>query len=187
MFPAATLFLEVCVQRDLWPAGGWPLADVATGRNVARLLAIAASTDVRRGGVLCRHGADGGTPTPPGLPIHCTTPESRLEPAGCVARGPSSIYVGSGCGESPDDATCGDAFQRLTAGVRDAVVFGAGLEYGVAHAVDALLRRRIRTHLVLDAVAATDEVAAQLVVAGWKRRGVDVVTVDVVERLLALR
>ncbi len=65
-------------------------------------------------------------------------------------------------------------------------MFGAGVEYGLAQTVDALLRRRIRTHVVLDAIAAVDEADAQGVIAVWKRRGVDAVTVDVVARLLAL-
>ncbi len=73
----------------------------------------------------------------------------------------------------------------MIAGVRDAVVFGAGVEYGLDLAIAALLRRRVRTHVVLDAVGAADESAAQLVVARWKRAGADGLTVAVVERLLA--
>jgi hypothetical protein len=38
---------------------------------------------------------------------------------------------------------------------------------------------------VLDAMGAADEILAQTIVAGWKRRGVDGVTVDVVARLLS--
>lgn len=186
MFPAATLFLDVCVQRDLWLAGRWPLVDLRAGQNVARLLAIAASTEVRRGGVLCRHDAQGGAPAAPGVPTHGTTPESWLEPVGFQLRDSASIFVESGCGQPLDDPSHCAAFQRLTAGVRDAVVFGAGLEYGVAFAVEALLRRRIRTHLVIDAAVPADEVVAQLLIARWKRRGVDVVTVDVAERLLSV-
>jgi hypothetical protein len=48
----------------------------------------------------------------------------------------------------------------------------------------ALLARRIRTHVALDASGAADEIAAQLVIADWKRRGVDVTTVAMVERML---
>jgi hypothetical protein len=67
------------------------------------------------------------------------------------------------------------------------VVFGAGVEYGLDHAVDALLRHRIRTHVVIDAMGTLDEVAAQTIVASWKRRGVDGLTVDVLARLLGAR
>ena len=74
---------------------------------------------------------------------------------------------------------------HLTAGIRDAVVFGAGLEHGIDRAVDALLRRRIRTHVVLDAAASADPDQAQRIIAGWKRRGVDGATAATVLRLLA--
>ena len=100
-------------------------------------------------------------------------------------RGDGAIYAESGCGESPDHPAHSERFRRLVGGVRDAVVLGAGLEYGVAQVIDALLRRRIRTHLVIDAVGAASESEAQLLIAGWKRRGVDIVTVDVVARLLS--
>ena len=76
------------------------------------------------------------------------------------------------------------AFEHLTAGVRNAVVFGAGAEFAVDRAVAALLERRVRTHAVLDAIGTADEVRAQSVVARWKRRGVDGVTVGTLARLL---
>jgi hypothetical protein len=72
----------------------------------------------------------------------------------------------------------------MTAGVRDAVVFGAGLELGVARVVEALLARRIRTHLALDASGAVDDAEAQTLLGGWKRRTLDVVTTATVARLL---
>ncbi len=97
-----------------------------------------------------------------------------------------AIYVASGCGADPDHAPArAEALGFLTSGVRDAVVFGAGVEAGLAHAVDLLLRRRIRTHVALDAVGAIDPIAAQQTIGGWKRRGVDGATVDTIERLLS--
>ena len=108
--------------------------------------------------------------------------EDRVEPA---LDHDVAIYVDSGCAASPvGTAAHARAFARLTAGARDAVVFGAGLEHGVARLVEALLARRIRTHVALDATGAGDEVVAQLVVAEWKRRGVDVTTVAMIERML---
>src|SRR6185369_15393023 len=91
----------------------------------------------------------------------------------------------SGCTSAiDDDGAWRAAFDHLTAGIRDAVVFGAGIEYALAHTVDALLRRRIRTHVALDAAAAADDAEAQRVVATWKRRGVDGATVATIARLL---
>jgi hypothetical protein len=41
--------------------------------------------------------------------------------------------------------------------------------------------------VALDAVGTADEVLAQACVAGWKRRAVDGVTVEIVERMLRRR
>lgn len=180
MFPRATLFLDVCVQRELWPGGPWPLVTSDVGRNVVRLCALAGALPVRRGSILCRHDDDGAVAAP-GSPAHACGSGALARPEGCVLVGEA---VESGCGVAPDDAALGPAFGRLTAGIRDAVVFGAGIEYGLALAMAALLRGRVRTHLVLDAAGAADEIAAQLVIADFKRRGVDVMTVDMVARLL---
>ncbi len=96
-----------------------------------------------------------------------------------------ALYVDSGCGCAPDgDVEHARAFNHLTAGVRDAVVFGAGVEGGLDQAVRALLRRRIRVHVALDAAGAADERAAQLIVADWKRLGVDGTTVGMIARML---
>lgn len=96
-----------------------------------------------------------------------------------------AIFLGSGC-VLPITQTSSFApvFAHLIAGVRDAVVFGAGVEFGIAHVVEALLEARVRTHLVLDATGAADAAAAQVLIGGWKRRGVDVLTMATVERLL---
>lgn len=185
MFPAATLVLDVCVQRDFWVEGAWPLMIDEAAQNVARLLTLAAAFPVRRGGVVCRHDVPGDLTAAVGTPSHCGTEGTGEPPAGLPVRGGDTIYVASGCGESPDHAAHAEGFRRLAGGVRDAVVLGAGLEYGIARVVDALLRRRIRTHLVIDAVGAASDSEAQVLIAGWKRRGVDVVTVDVVARLLS--
>ena len=187
MYPAATVFLDVCVQRDFWPGGAWPLMTDAGVENVARLFALAADFGVRQGGVVCRHGdAEGARPVD-GLPSHCVSPAAAVHPVDCQPRlAAPTDYVASGCRVAPDSDGFRPAFGRIVAGVRDAVVFGAGVEHGVARVVDALLRRRIWTHVVVDAIAAVDETDAQTVTAAWKRRGVDVVTVDVVARSLTL-
>ncbi len=197
MLAGSTLFLSVCTQRDYWPGGAWPLVDDEEARAIAELFALAARLHVREGAIVCRHD------TPPaGIPPHCRAgdPGSALAPA-CVpaqsivtvARGASApldrtraYHLASGCA-SPidDDPALRTAFEHLTAGIRDAVVFGAGVEYGIAYAVDALLRRRVRTHVALDAAAAADDVDAQGVIATWKRRGVDGATVATIARLLA--
>jgi hypothetical protein len=99
-----------------------------------------------------------------------------------------AVYVDSGCGHLPDGTPrCASAFEHFTAGIRDVVVFGAGVEHGLERVVDTLLRRRIRIHVALDAVGAADEVLAQGVVARWKRRSVDGATVDTIHRLLIRR
>lgn len=202
MHPAATLFFDVCVQRDLWPGGTWPLIDDEHAENVAKLFALAVEVGARQGGVLCAHGEERATP--PDRPLHCRQNVEDDRPARCrpalpIQIGPKgefaggidrhhATYVDSGCHLSPDDGPeRRRAFLHLTAGVRDAVVFGAGIEYGVDRVVDALLRHRIRTHVVLDALGTEDEIAAQTIVARWKRRGVDGLTVDVVARLLGMR
>ncbi len=198
MHAAATLFLDVCVQPDLWPGGRWPLLNADQARNVVRLFALASANAVRQGGIVCRH--TGGS-----AEAHCRTPgAATARPVGCVPALPMRVatsddvdaaldratatYVDSGCLDAPDATPSGaQAFRYVIAGVRDAVVFGAGVELGVDRVVEALLQRRIRTHVVLDAVGTADEIRAQAVVAGWKRRGVDGVTAAIVERLLAVR
>jgi len=131
-------------------------------------------------------GADvaaGCTPALPLATISAAVAPSTVAPV--LDRG-HAYYVGSGCGAAVDaDPVHARVFDHLTAGVGDAVVFGAGVEYGVACAVDALLRRRVRTHVALDAAAAVDDADAQAVIADWKRRGVDGATVATLARLLA--
>lgn len=204
MYPAATLFLDCCVQEELWPAGSWPLVAAERVADVARMFALARERRLRQGGVVCRHASDGDVPAVPNAPRHCSDPRTwSARPPGCrpelpvrivsAAADPSgdeldratAIYVDSGCAVRPDAAPAhARAFAHLVAGVRDVVVLGAGIEFAMAHAVDALLERRIRTHVALDASGAADEVAAQPIVALWKRRGVDVTTVAMIERML---
>lgn len=203
MYPAATLFFDLCVQVELWPGATWPLIRVEHAGNVARMFAIARALPVRQGGVVCCHAPD-GVAAIADAPLHCSDAGAAiLRPPACdpvlpiqVRRamdatglaGPLdrewAIYVDSGCAQRPDVAGHAHVFDHLVSGVRDAVIFGAGIEYGMAGAIEALLSRRIRTHLVLDASGAGDEVAAQAIVATWKRRGVDVTTVAMIERML---
>jgi hypothetical protein len=197
VFPGSTLFLDVGSQRDLWPGGAWPLIDAEGAAAAETLCTLGRTLGVRQGGVLCRHsGAVGDLPahclrdtsgaarvpgSEPGLPVRIIDPDARVEGLDRA----QAVYVGSGCG-APVDATSATraAFDHLTAGVRDAVVFGAGIELGIAHAVEALLQRRIRTHLVLDASGAADPGRAQELMAGWKRRLLDVTTAATIARLL---
>jgi len=202
MHASAALFVDVCVQLDLWPGGSWPLVTPEEARNVARLFAFAAERTIRQGGVICRHaeGDHGVASTPP----HCRGESWTYDrPPGCGPYLPMEVcdevrdapldrthatYVASGCACAPDEAGHAKrAFEHTTAGIRDAVVFGAGIEHGLDRTVEALLRRRIRVHVPLDAAGAADADAAQAVVARWKRRGVDGTTVAMVERLLAAR
>jgi hypothetical protein len=195
--PGATLILDVGTQRDLWPGGCWPLLGKFEAERAVYLCHLAGVLGVRSGGVYCAHGE-----TVAGLPPHCVTasdgaarcercPPARPEQVWAPAL-PSptldrnhAVYLTTGCSEAVDREPGSRAvFDHLTAGVRDAVVFGAGLELGVARVVEALLARRIRTHLALDASGAVDDAAAQTVLAGWKRRTLDVVTTATVERLL---
>lgn len=203
MHPGATLFLDCCAQEEFWPDGSWPLVNASQAVNIERLFAFARELTIRQGGILCRH-LPGETRTPQDGPVHCREGATwSVRPPGCqpvlpivVARGDAhaddppldrtcALYLDSGCAAPPDSAFGHRrAFAHLTAGVRDAVVFGAGVEHAMARAVEALLARRIRTHVALDAAGAADEIAAQLVIADWKRRGVDVTTVAMVERML---
>lgn len=204
MHPAATLFLDVCVQTDLWPGGSWSLVNQDQRRSIERMFALAGALPIRQGGIVCRHGPD-AVPPVPDAPSHCHDEASwSARPPHCAAVLPTwiqtsdeeaaggppldrtvALYLDSGCARRPDAAAAhGPIFAHVTAGIRDAVVFGAGIEHGMARAVEALLARRIRTHVALDASGAANEVAAQLVVAAWKRQGVDVTTVAMIERLL---
>jgi hypothetical protein len=189
MHPAATLFLDVGVQRDLWPDGAWPLVSPAEAEQVARLLMLAIELDIRQGAIVCVHGC-GRLAAVAGVPPHCETGLPGCDrPAGiALHRRSDALDVASGCNATPDDAVdTARVFDRMTAGIRDAVVFGAGVEHGMSRAVDALLRRRIRTHVALDAAGAGDADLAQRIVAGWKRRGVDGATVATLHRLLGVR
>lgn len=203
MQPRSTLFVDVCAQRDFWPGGAWPLVSPEEAERIMRLFELAADLGIRQGGVVCRHVA--GLPiAAPGVPAHCVlaTAAAACRPARagapparvCAPDGKDvpaldrahAYYVASGCADAPDATPSSRrVFDHLTAGVRDAVVFGAGVEYGIDRAVGALLRRRVRTHVALDAAAAADPEAAQSVVAGWKRRGVDGATAAVLRALLA--
>lgn len=143
---------------------------------------------------------------PAGAPPHCLASDGIRRAPGCepfravrswgyhygAAEAASILdrahadYVASGCAAPPDMAPLFlRVFDHVTAGVRDAVVFGAGIEHGVDRAVAALLRRRIRTHVALDAAGSATPEHAQEVVATWKRRMVDVTTTAMIERLLA--
>jgi nicotinamidase-related amidase len=202
MLPGSTLVLAVCTQQDFWPGGAWPLVDADQADAAQELFTLAASLSVRQGGICCRHEPDEAANVARDAPPHCVagTPGVVNVP-GCVPALPMIVvapdtvvpaldrahayYVASGCRAPIDTVSSGRVvFDHLTAGIRDAVVFGAGVEHGVARTVDALLRRRVRTHVALDASAAADASEAQHVIAGWKRRGVDGVTVATIARLL---
>jgi hypothetical protein len=197
VFQGSTLFLDVGAQRDLWPGGIWPLIDADGAGEVATLCALGRTLGVRQGGIMCRHPGTAGD-----LPAHClrdapgaarvpgcepALPVRVVEPDGSAAPldRARALYVASGCSAAIDGTPATRAaFDHLTAGVRDAVVFGAGIELGIAHAVEALLQRRIRTHLVLDASGAADPGRAQELIAVWKRRLLDVTTTATIARLL---
>lgn len=193
MHAASTLFLDVGTQRDLWPGGVWPLLDEAGGNRVRLLCALGRTLDIRTGGICCAHDI-----APADVPAHCATGTPGAERVdACAPRQPvrryplgaqtlptdrtHAIYLESGC---TFPIATAPVFAHLIAGVRDAVVFGAGIEFGIAHAVEALLAARVRTHLALDATGAASVAAAQTLIGGWKRRGVDVLTTATVERLL---
>ncbi len=204
MLPGSTLFLAVCAQRDLWPSGAWPIVDAEAARTVTELFALAAVLGIREGGVCCRHArATVARPSDVFAPPHCLAGTAGVASApGCIPASPVVVgepgaapapaldrahayYVASGCAAAVDaDPVGGLVFDHLTAGVRDAVVFGAGVEHAIARAVDALLRRHVRTHVVLDAAAPADAAEAQRVIAQWKRRGVDGATAATIARLL---
>ena len=198
MHAGSTLFFDVCLQPDLGPDGPWPLLAADELAAARALFHGGALVGVRQAGIVCAHAA-------PVEPPHCDGPaagRARLDacaPALPIAvvtsdRGEArpaldrahAYYVASGCRRPADgDAATRAAVDHVSAGIRDAVVFGAGIEWGLAHAVDALLRRRIRTHVALDATGAADAAEAQRVIADWKRRTVDVTTAAMVLRLLA--
>ena len=94
------------------------------------------------------------------------------------------LYLDSGCGQAPDAAAPCRA--RSTHLDRPACatwcVFGAGIEHGHGRVVAALLRRRIRTHVVLDAAGAGDDVRRTVDRRGMeaprRRRRITVETLD---------
>jgi len=202
MHAGSTLFLDVCTQRDFWPGGAWPIVGDEEAQCMAELFTLAATLGVRQGGVVCMHAAASVSPVgavhcldgtagaarasgcDPARPTLQIDSETALATLGTLDR-EHAYYVASGCAGAPDATpSWRRIFDHLTVGVRDAVVFGAGIEYGLDHTVDALLRRRIRTHVVLDAAASADAAAAQRIVADWKRRTVDGVTTIIMRRLL---
>lgn len=192
------MFLDVCVQRDLAPGGAWPLTTAEEMAGIATLFAIARELEIRQGGIVCKHSSASSD-----VPAHCRTATSGCErPPGCVPRLPVQVceegasadaldrryalYLPSGCGEAPDAVPyAARTFDRMLAGIRDVVLFGAGIEYGMDRVAGALLRRRVRTHVVLDAAGAGDGAASQLIIAQWKRRAIDGATVETIRRLLA--
>jgi hypothetical protein len=199
VFPGATLFVDVGVQCDLWPGGRWPVVTAAEASRVADLFALAAELAIRQGGIVCAHavGVDRG-----GRLAHCEreTP-GATRPDRCLPWRPARVwedvatarpvgrayaeYVTSGCLRPMDVAPAHRrVVDHLAAGVRDAVVFGATVEDQMAHAVEALLARRIRVHVALDAAGTADPARAQGVVATWKRRFVDGTTAGEVARQL---
>ena len=135
----------------------------------------------------CRPQSEGAARAPgcdPVKPPRCWTPGHDTGPALALDRA-GADYVASGCAAPPDVAPLLlRVFEHVTAGVNDAIVFGAGIEHGVERAVDALLRRRIRTHVAIDAAGSATAEGAQQVIARWKRRFVDVTTTAMIERLL---
>jgi hypothetical protein len=199
------LFLDVCVQSELGPDGTWPLVTVEECHNVTRLFALGRALGIRQGGVVCQHGPDGDAAIAESPPHGLDRATGLSRPQDCVPRLPiqvwparamearptldreHAIYVSSGCSADPDAGPHTAAFMHLTSGIRDAVVFGGGVEYGLDRAVRALLRRRIRVHVALDAAGAADASRAQTIVAEWKRRGVDGATVAMIHRLLGAR
>src|SRR5881394_546174 len=134
MHPPATLFVDVCVQRDLWPGGAWQLVSPGEAEAVGRLCLLARELHIRRGSIVCFHGP--GLPVvADGVPSHCHVgfPGSD-RPADTALPAPdAAVDCASGCAASPDEPVAMvRAFDRMTAGIRDAVVFGAGVEYGIA-------------------------------------------------------
>ena len=202
MHPASTLFFDVCAQRDFWLGGAWPLVSAEEARNVAHLFALAAALHIRQGGIVCLHASAADAPAT--VPPHCLAGSpGAARASACVPPLPLAIcpaatedaplpldrahafYVSSGCMAAPDASPQQRrVFDHLTAGVRDGVVFGAGIEYAMDRAIDGLLRRRVRAHVVLDAAGAADPSEAQRVIAAWKRRAVDGATTATVLHLL---
>jgi hypothetical protein len=199
VFSGATVFVDVGVQRDFWPDGRWPVLSAAEAAAVAALCGLARELDLRQGGVVCVHapGDDLG-----GRPPHCEHGTAGVErPEACAPPRPVRLwtpastgapggrehaeYVASGCRTPVAAAPVHRrAFEHLIAGCRDAVVFGATVEDAMAHAVDALLTRRVRVHVALDAAGTADADRAQRVVADWKRRMVDGTTAGEIARAL---
>jgi nicotinamidase-related amidase len=200
VFPGATLFFDVGVQRDLWPGGRWPIVAPREAAEVAALFGLARELGIRQGGIVCAHAAGDELG---GRPRHCERGTAGAErPEACLPVHPLRVsdaaeaspppgdrghaeYVASGCCTPVDAAPVHRrALDHLAAGIRDAVIFGALVEDHVAHAVDALLARRVRVHVALDAVGTADPEHAQRVVAVWKRRFVDGTTVAELARAL---
>lgn len=200
----STLFFDIAAQRDLWPGGAWPLVDDSTRENIERLFAIAARLHVRQGGVMClhddvaaardgiaaphcllgTHGADRAAECEPVLPPRVWHATAAELDADSLDRSHTD-YLASGCAAAPDSRPgLTRVLAHVTAGILDVVVFGAAIELAMDRAVQALLRRRIRTHVVLDASSAVTAESAQQVISVWKRGTVDVTTTATIERLL---
>jgi len=198
MHAESTVFFDVCLQRDLGSGGAWPILSPGHAQRAGELFACAARWRIRQGGIVCVH--DGRATGPPHA-LAGSAGGERLD--GCVPVLPAvtvdvwcdqldtpvdrshAFYLATGCAGAPDETPLERrVFEHLIAGIRDAVVFGAGIEYAMARAIDALLRRRVRTHVALDATGSADPAEGQRIIADWKRRMVDVTTAAMVIRLL---
>jgi len=212
VYAGSTLFFDVCLQPELGPDGAWPLLSAEELGAARALFRGAAAVAVRQAGIVCAHGTpvepphcrgpaaaasrlDACAPVLPVAVVAPQRPDGTAPTAGDALPGGGlpvldrvhAYYVATDCRAPVDaDAATRAVVDHVTAGIRDAVVFGAGVECGLARAVDALLRRHIRTHVALDAAGAADPAEAQRVIADWKRRTVDVTTVAMVLRLLGV-
>jgi nicotinamidase-related amidase len=172
----------VCLHAHPGVGADAPTSAGASGRGEA--IAVDATPDAPPH---CLAGTEGTQRAPacdPSKPLRCWT--RGRDPAAAVDLDRAHAdYVASGCAATPDAPPLfARVLDHVTAGIRDAVVLGAGIEHGLDRAVDALLRRRIRTHVALDATGSATPEHAQQVIAGWKRRFVDVTTTAMIERLL---
>ena len=125
MHPAATLFLDVCVQRR--PLAGRCLAARERGAGPSTSLACSrsrATLEVRQGGIVCRHvsaGRRAGRRCADALSerrsraasvrrsacrcSRCRYGRQRRQRSGEALDRAHAIYVDSGCGQAPDDAS----------------------------------------------------------------------------------
>lgn len=204
MRPQTTLFYDVDTQRDFMEPGG-KLYVPGAERIFPQLVTL--TQCARQHGVTIVGSVDRHRPTDPELlanggeyPEHCmsdtpgqakvaaTTPQHAVWIENRVYTEPELLALLRQPGEpylekQRFDVFAGNrnaarVFEVLLHGKADVVVYGVVTEVCVDHAIAGLRDRRVRIHVVVDAIAALNAERGQAAVEKWKQWGIHLMTVE---------